>query len=96
MARRLAAEDALKHAHERGHHAIGTGHVLLALLEASDRAVDELVGGEEGAARLTAAVVETLPVDERCSWTSAARGRAPPVTHPNPMPPGFRRRAGEK
>jgi ATP-dependent Clp protease ATP-binding subunit ClpA len=63
-ARRVVAEGALAQAHHRGHRAIGTGHVLLAVLDTGDGPVSELLGGKDLARRISADVIEALPGDE--------------------------------
>lgn len=63
-ARRLVAEEALKQAHENGQGAIGTGHLLLAILEEGNGAISEVLGGKDVPA-VAASVRHALPGDER-------------------------------
>ena len=68
-ARRIAAETALGYAYRHDHGWIGTGHLLLATLDAEDGAVKRIVGtGLMGSApvsdRLARSVVRALPGDE--------------------------------
>jgi hypothetical protein len=72
--RRIVAQDALSYAYRHGHPWIGTGHLLLATLDAQDRAMDRIVGsGAMGSGpvhdRLARSVMRLLPGDE------AATGR---------------------
>jgi ATP-dependent Clp protease ATP-binding subunit ClpA len=62
--RRLVAEEALRQAYEHGHGTIGTGHLLLAILETDDETVDEALDGKDTAGRVAAAVTSALPGDE--------------------------------
>ncbi len=69
-ARRLVARDALSYAYRHDHPAIGTGHLLLATLDAEDRTIDRIVGsGVMGSEpvhdRLARSVIRALPGDEQ-------------------------------
>lgn len=63
-ARDIVARSALKHSYRHGHAAIGTGHVLLATLDAGDRVVSAILGHGPLAERIAADVVRELPGDE--------------------------------
>lgn len=62
-ARRLIAEGSLRQAFQRGHKRIGTGHVLLAILETNDQRASEVLGSHDPAS-IRAAVVDALPGNE--------------------------------
>ena len=71
-ARQIVARDALSYAYRHGHPSIGTGHVLLATLDADDRAIERIVGsGPMGSGpvddRLARAVIRALPGEERAT-----------------------------
>ena len=71
-ARHLLAQDALKHAYRRGDRQIGTGHVLLAILDCDDPVVRRIVGsGVMGGGPLTDRIgrelMRALPGDEHPS-----------------------------
>jgi Clp amino terminal domain, pathogenicity island component len=68
-ARRIVAQDAFSYAYRHDHLSIGTGHLLLATLDAEDRAIDRIVGsGLMGSGpvhdRLARALTRALPGDE--------------------------------
>ena len=62
-ARRLVADGALVVAHRLGHRSLGTGHLLVAVLENPDEATTEIV--QTGAPQFAAEVIDALPGDER-------------------------------
>ncbi len=67
--RRIVAERALSYAYRHDHPSIGTGHLLLATLDANDRAIDRIVGsGMMGSGpvhdRLARTLTRALPGDE--------------------------------
>jgi ATP-dependent Clp protease ATP-binding subunit ClpA len=63
-ARRAVAEDALKHAHSHGQRSIGTGHLLLAILDAPELLTSQIIGPPPLAQRLVTEMIEALPGDE--------------------------------
>jgi hypothetical protein len=65
-ARDLVARGALKHAHRHGHGDadLGTGHVLLAVLDTSDAVVARILDEPSLADRLATDPVAQLPGDE--------------------------------
>ena len=68
-ARRIVAEQALSCAYRHDHRSIGTGHLLLATLDARDRVIDRIVGsGVMGSGpvhdRLARTLTRALPGDE--------------------------------
>jgi hypothetical protein len=68
----LVAERALAYAYRHDHRSIGTGHLLLATLDAEDRAIDRIVGsGVMGSGprhdRLARTLIRALPGDERAT-----------------------------
>src|SRR6201996_5410761 len=68
-ARRIVAQDALSYAYRHDHPAIGTGHLLLAILDAEDRTIERIVGsGVMGSGpvndRLARSVTRALPGEE--------------------------------
>jgi Clp amino terminal domain, pathogenicity island component len=68
-ARRIVAEQALSYACRHDHRSIGTGHLLLATLDAHDRVIDRIVGsGVMGSGpvhdRLARTLTRGLPGDE--------------------------------
>lgn len=70
--RRIVAQDALSYAYRHDQPWIGTGHLLLATLDAEDRAIARIVGsGVMGSGpvhdRLARSVIRALPGDERCT-----------------------------
>lgn len=69
-ARQILAEDALKHAHRLDHAEVGTGHILLATLDARDRTAARIIGngvmgGGPASDRLGRELVRTMPGEER-------------------------------
>lgn len=67
--RRLVAEEALKLAYRQGHARIGTGHLLIAILDSEDKTTGHIldcdsVGGRHGSGRLEREVFSALPGDE--------------------------------
>jgi hypothetical protein len=69
-ARCIVAERALAYAYRHDHRSIGTGHLLLAALDAQDRVIDRIVGsGVMGSGpvhdRLARTLMRALPGDER-------------------------------
>jgi hypothetical protein len=69
QSRRIVAQDALSYAYRLDHPWIGSGHLLLATIDAEDRAVDRIVGtGPMGSVsvqdRLARSVMRALPGDE--------------------------------
>jgi ClpA/ClpB-like protein len=69
-ARCIVAERALAYAYRHDHSLIGTGHLLLATLDAPDRVIDRIVGsGVMGSGpvhdRLARTLIRALPGDER-------------------------------
>lgn len=63
-ARRLVAEGALKQAYENGQRTIGSGHLLLAVLDGGNGAISDVLGGKDAVAVATS-VRHALPGDER-------------------------------
>jgi hypothetical protein len=68
--RRIVAQDALSYAYRHDHSQIGTGHLLLATLDAEDRAIERIVGsGVMGSGpvhdRLARTVIRRLPGEEQ-------------------------------
>jgi ATP-dependent Clp protease ATP-binding subunit ClpA len=63
-ARSVVAQDALQHAYRLGHPSIGTGHLLLAVLDADDSAAVHILGRGPNAERLARAVLRELPGNE--------------------------------
>lgn len=63
QARRIVAEDALKHAYRYGHSSIGTGHLLLATLD-TDGVVTRILGEGPLAEHVAAEIVKELPGGE--------------------------------
>jgi hypothetical protein len=66
----IVAERALAYAYRHDHRSIGTGHLLLATLDAQDRVIDRIVGsGVMGSGpvhdRLARTLMRALPGDER-------------------------------
>jgi ATP-dependent Clp protease ATP-binding subunit ClpA len=64
-ARRIVAEDVLEVAARFGHRELGTGHLLLAILEHPDQSTAELIESLPDVRRLAAEVTDALPGDER-------------------------------
>ena len=62
--RRVLAEESLRRAHLYGDVVIGTGHLLLGLIDIDDAKVSAALGGPEAAQRICANVVDLLPGDE--------------------------------
>jgi hypothetical protein len=63
-ARRVVAEDALVHAYRRGHRAITTGHLALAVLDSHDRTARAIVGSGPEPERTARSVERGLPGNE--------------------------------
>ena len=68
--RRIVAQDALSFAYRHDHPWIGTGHLLLATIDAEDRTIERIVGsGVMGSGpvhdRLARSVIRALPGDEQ-------------------------------
>jgi hypothetical protein len=66
----VVAERALAYAYRHDHRSIGTGHLLLATLDAQDRAIDRIVGSRVMGSgpvhdRLARTLIRALPGDER-------------------------------
>jgi hypothetical protein len=81
-ARRIVAEGALAYAYRHDDPWIGTGHLLLATLDAHDRAVDRIVGsGVMGSGpvndRLARTLTRALPGDEHLTGTVDGGGVIP-------------------
>jgi ATP-dependent Clp protease ATP-binding subunit ClpC len=64
-ARRVVAEGALEHAYRHRHTSIATGHLLLAILDASDPVTSQILGVGPLSERLAAEVLQALPGDEQ-------------------------------
>jgi ATP-dependent Clp protease ATP-binding subunit ClpA len=62
--RRVLAQESLRRAHAHGDAAIGTGHLLLGLIDISDEQVSTALAGPGAAQRVCATVVDMLPGDE--------------------------------
>lgn len=78
-ARHIVAEQALTYAYRHDHPSIGTGHLLLATLDAEDRPIDRIVGsGVMGSGpvhdRLARALTRALPGDEHPTGRVLDRG----------------------
>jgi hypothetical protein len=58
------SEESLRRAHAHGHWAVGTGHLLLGLIDIDDANVTTALGGSEAAQAICATVVDLLPGDE--------------------------------
>lgn len=65
--RQVLSEESLKHAHAYGHPAIGTGHLLLGLIDIDDANVMAALAGPEAAQDICATVIDLLPGDEATS-----------------------------
>jgi hypothetical protein len=66
-ARRLLAEDALSHAYRRGHGAITTGHLVLAVLDSRDRTSRAILGFGPEAERSARSIERALPGNEHAT-----------------------------
>jgi ATP-dependent Clp protease ATP-binding subunit ClpA len=62
--RQVLSEESLRRAHTHGDAAIGTGHLLLGLIDVDDANVSAALGGPEAAQGICATVVDLLPGDE--------------------------------
>jgi ATP-dependent Clp protease ATP-binding subunit ClpA len=62
--RQVLSEESLRRAHAYGHAAIGTGHLLLGLIDIDDANVSAALGGPDAAQGICATVVDLLPGDE--------------------------------
>jgi hypothetical protein len=62
--RRVLAEESLKRAHAYGHKVIGTGHLLLGLIDIDDAEVSAALGGRKRAQHISATAVDLLPGEE--------------------------------
>jgi ATP-dependent Clp protease ATP-binding subunit ClpA len=62
--RRVFSENALRRAHSYSHQAIGTGHVLLGLIDIGDPNVSDALGGREAAQAIATLAASLLPGDE--------------------------------
>jgi ATP-dependent Clp protease ATP-binding subunit ClpA len=62
--RQVLSHKSLRRAHQYGHAEIGTGHVLLGLIDIDDAEVIAALGGPEAARDICATVVDLLPGDE--------------------------------
>jgi hypothetical protein len=74
QARQIVAEGALAYAYRHDDPWIGTGHLLLASLDAQDRAIDRIVGGAVMGSglvndRLARTLTRSLPGDEHLTGT---------------------------
>ncbi len=65
--RRLVAEDALAHAYRRGHGAITTGHLVLAVLDSRDRTARAILGRGPDPERIARSIERALPGDEHAT-----------------------------
>ena len=65
--RQVLSQESLRRAHQYGHAAIGTGHLLLGLTDIDDANVIAGLGGPEAAHDICATVVDLLPGDETAS-----------------------------
>jgi ATP-dependent Clp protease ATP-binding subunit ClpA len=62
--RQVLAVESLRRAHAHGDAAIGTGHLLLGLIDIDDPTVSAAIAGPAASQRLCATVVDLLPGDE--------------------------------
>ena len=62
--RQVLSEKSLRRAHAHGNAAIGTGHLLLGLMDIDDASVSPAIGGPEVAQDICATAVDLLPGDE--------------------------------